>query len=139
MNVMLQKTTRTRFKAGAAVLATVGLALLAACGGETSPPPEATATSAASSETTAELAAARQYERNGQSEEAVAAYKEQTRAWPDSNVAGRASEALARLEAAHPELFPEEPAAAEPALEAVEAQPAEDSAAPAEEAGSETP
>jgi soluble lytic murein transglycosylase len=75
MNVMLQNTTRTRFSAGVAVLATVGLALLAACGGETALPPEATATRAALSETTAELAAAREYERNGQHEEAVAAYQ----------------------------------------------------------------
>ena len=75
MNVMLQKTTRTRFKAGAAVLATVGLALLAACGGETAPPPEDTVTTAALSETPADLPAAREYERNGQYEEAVAAYR----------------------------------------------------------------
>jgi soluble lytic murein transglycosylase len=58
-----------------AVLAMVGLALLAACGGETAPPPAATATAAAPSETTAGLAAAREYQRNGQYEEAVAAYQ----------------------------------------------------------------
>lgn len=75
MNVMLQNTTKTRFRAGIAVLATVGLALLAACGGETAPPPEATATTTALSETTPALAAAREYERNGEYEEAVAAYQ----------------------------------------------------------------
>ena len=75
MNVMLQNTTRTRFRAGVAVLATVGLALIAACGGETGPPPEDTVTTAALSETPADLAAAREYERNGQYEEAVAAYQ----------------------------------------------------------------
>jgi len=75
MNTMLQNITRTRFRAGLAVLATVGLALLAACNDEAAPPPEATATPAAASETTAELAAAREYERNGQYEEAVAAYQ----------------------------------------------------------------
>jgi soluble lytic murein transglycosylase len=69
-----------------AVLAVVGLALLAACGGETTPSPEATAsattttasataTAAAPSDTTAGLAAAREYERNGQYEEAVATYQ----------------------------------------------------------------
>ena len=64
-------------RAGVAVLAVVGLALLAACSGETTPSPEAsaTATAAAPSETTAGLAAAREYERNGQYEEAVAAYQ----------------------------------------------------------------
>jgi soluble lytic murein transglycosylase len=58
-----------------AVLVIVGLALLAACAGETTSPPEATATPAASSETTADLATARQYERDGQYEEAVVAYQ----------------------------------------------------------------
>ena len=58
-----------------AVLAMVGLTLLAACGGETASPPEATTTPAAPSETMADLAAARQYQRNGQYEEAVAAYQ----------------------------------------------------------------
>ncbi|UCH87208.1 MAG: tetratricopeptide repeat protein [Dehalococcoidia bacterium] len=72
---MLQNTTRTRFRAGVAVLATVGLALIAACGGETGPPPEDTVTTAALSETPADLTAAREYERNGQYEEAVAAYQ----------------------------------------------------------------
>lgn len=61
------------------MLAMVGLALLAACGGETAPSPEATATAtataAAPSETTAGLTAAREYQRNGQYEEAVAAYQ----------------------------------------------------------------
>jgi len=66
---------RASFWAGAAVLAMVGLALLAPCGGETTPPPAATATPAAPSETTAGLAAAREYQRNGQYEEAVAAYQ----------------------------------------------------------------
>ena len=64
------------------MLAVVGLALLAACSGETTPSPEttaiagATASAAAPSDTTASLAAAREYERNGQYEEAVAAYQE---------------------------------------------------------------
>jgi soluble lytic murein transglycosylase len=58
-----------------AVLAMLALALLAACGGETAPPPRATATPAAPSETTADLAAAREYQRNGQYEEAMAAYQ----------------------------------------------------------------
>jgi soluble lytic murein transglycosylase len=66
---------KTPFRAGVAVLIMVGLALLAACGGETAPRPEATATPAASSETPPDLAAARQYEQNGQYEEAVAAYQ----------------------------------------------------------------
>ena len=66
---------RAPSRAGVALLAVVGLALLAACGGETALPPDGTATPAASSETTADLAAARQYERNGQYEEAVAAYQ----------------------------------------------------------------
>jgi soluble lytic murein transglycosylase len=75
MKVMLQNTTGTRFSAGIAVLATVALALLAACGDETAPPPQATATTTALSETPPALAAAREYERNGQYEEAVAAYQ----------------------------------------------------------------
>ena len=66
-------------RAGVAVLAVVGLALLAACSGETTPSPEttasATASAAAPSDTTADLAAAREYQRNGQYEEAVAAYQ----------------------------------------------------------------
>jgi soluble lytic murein transglycosylase len=53
----------------------VGLALLAACGGDSAPPPEATTTPAAPSQTTAGLAEAREYQRNGQYEEAVAAYQ----------------------------------------------------------------
>lgn len=66
---------RAPYGAGVALLAMVSLALLAACGGETAPPLEATATSAALSQTTADLAAAREYERNGQYEEAAAAYQ----------------------------------------------------------------
>ncbi|KPK22125.1 MAG: hypothetical protein AMJ76_00765 [Dehalococcoidia bacterium SM23_28_1] len=67
---------RVPSSAGVALLAVVGLTLLAACGGESAPPPDATAAPAAPSETTADLAAAHEYERNGQYEEAVAAYQE---------------------------------------------------------------
>jgi tetratricopeptide (TPR) repeat protein len=73
---------------------------------------------------------ARVYEELGKIEEAVAAYKEQASAWPESHVAGNADVALARLEAAHPELFPEEPVE-EPTFEAPEAA---DSKEPAPEA-----
>ncbi len=73
MDVILHK--RAPFRAGVAVLAIVGLALLAACGGETAPSPEASATPATPSQTTADLAAARDYQRNGQYEEAAAAYQ----------------------------------------------------------------
>lgn len=62
-------------RAGVALLAMVGLALFAACGDETAPSPEATATPAAPGETAADLAAAREYGRNGQYEQAVAAYQ----------------------------------------------------------------
>ncbi|KPJ50199.1 MAG: hypothetical protein AMJ38_02155 [Dehalococcoidia bacterium DG_22] len=66
---------RAPSRAGIALLAMVGLALLVACGDETAPPLEATATPTVPSETAAALAAAREYERNGQYEEAVAAYQ----------------------------------------------------------------
>jgi soluble lytic murein transglycosylase len=62
-------------RAGVALLAMVGLALFAACGDETAPSPEATPTPAVPSETAADLTAAREYERNGQYEQAVAAYQ----------------------------------------------------------------
>jgi len=75
---------------------------------------------------------ARVYEGLDKFEEAVAAYKEQATAWPDSKVAGHANIALARLEAAHPDLFPEEPAE-EPTLEAPDADAAEEPAAEADE------
>jgi soluble lytic murein transglycosylase len=66
---------RAPSRAGVALVAMVGLALLAACGGETAPSPEATATPTVPSETAADLAAAREYDRNGQYEQAVAAYQ----------------------------------------------------------------
>jgi soluble lytic murein transglycosylase len=60
---------------GVALLATVALALLAACGGDSASPPETITTASAPSQATADLAAAHQYERNGQYEEAVAIYQ----------------------------------------------------------------
>jgi soluble lytic murein transglycosylase len=61
--------------AGVSLLAMVALALLAACGSDSASPPETTSTASAPSQTTADLAAAREYERNGEYEEAVAAYQ----------------------------------------------------------------
>lgn len=75
MNPILHKMPGTPSRTGVAVLVMIGLALFAACGDESAPPPEATATPVASAETTAALATARQYERYGQYEEAVAAYQ----------------------------------------------------------------
>jgi soluble lytic murein transglycosylase len=66
---------RVPIRAGVVLVVMVGLAFLAACGGETAAPPEATVTPAVPSETAADLAAAREYERNGQYEQAVAAYQ----------------------------------------------------------------
>lgn len=77
---------------------------------------------------------------------AVAAYKQQLTVFPDSQAAARAQEALDRLKASHPELFPEETpnmdAAVAPAAEnKAETEPAaapepasEAAAAPAEAA-----
>ena len=63
---------------GVAALAVVSLALLAACGDESTLPTRATATLTVPSGTTADLAVARQYQRNGQYEEAVAAFLDGT-------------------------------------------------------------
>lgn len=77
MDITLGRTMKAPFRAGIALLALLGLAIVAACGdGESTPSPETTASPAASSETTADLAAARQYQHDGQYEEAVAAYQE---------------------------------------------------------------
>jgi soluble lytic murein transglycosylase len=76
MNLTLGTTMKAPARAAIALLALAGLAIVAACGGESAPSPEATATPAAPSETAADLAAARQYQGNGQYEEAVAAYEQ---------------------------------------------------------------
>ncbi|MDP2949306.1 MAG: transglycosylase SLT domain-containing protein [Chloroflexota bacterium] len=65
-------------KASAALLAIALAGLLLACQGGTSPPPQAGAPTAipqATAEVAADLAAARQYHRNGQYEEAIALYQ----------------------------------------------------------------
>ncbi len=65
-------------KASVALLAIALAGLLLACKGGTSPPPQTgapTATPQATAEATADLAAARQYHRNGQYEEAIALYQ----------------------------------------------------------------
>ncbi|MGQ9573669.1 MAG: tetratricopeptide repeat protein, partial [Dehalococcoidia bacterium] len=57
-------------------MAIITLPLFAACGDESTPPTGATATLTVPSGTTADLTAARQYQRNGQYEEAVVAYQQ---------------------------------------------------------------